>query len=163
MCDVISMIGTALAAVGSVAETSAYNKQADANAKAANANLTNQYNQINKRKIQETNAAATEKEDIARQARKDRATATVAAGESGVSGLSVDALISDVYGQEATAKDRIDQNLDMSIGQLNANQESAKASAQSQINSMPKKSYLGSVLKIGTSGLSSWQKAQSAT
>ncbi|MBW9073294.1 virion core protein, T7 gp14 family [Agrobacterium deltaense] len=116
MCDPITMVaaalGTAQTVTGYIGErqaAAAQNAMVRENQKAANANLVREYADVQTRQIQEEDAAAVQKQDISREARAARATTMAAAGEAGVSGLSVDALLADVYGKEATAKDRISQ------------------------------------------------------
>jgi hypothetical protein len=56
---------------------------------------------MNERISQERESAALEKWDTALESRAVRATSDVAAGESGISGMSVDALARDFIGREA--------------------------------------------------------------
>ncbi len=163
MCDPITMaatvLGTAQTAIGYAVErkaAAAQNAMVRENQKAANANLVREYADVQTRQIQEEDAAAVQKQDISREARAARATTMAAAGEAGVSGLSVDALLADVYGKEATAKDRISQNSGFTTSNLTREMDGLKAKAQDRINSMPwatGPSPFAAVLKIGGVGL----------
>lgn len=168
MCDPITMVaaalGTAQTVTGYVGErqaAAAQNAMVRENQKAANANLVREYADVQTRQIQEEDAAAVQKQDISREARAARATTMAAAGEAGVSGLSVDALLADVYGKEATAKDRISQNSGFTTSNLTREMDGLKAKAQDRINSMPwvtGPSSFAAALKIGGVGLDSYNR-----
>ncbi len=168
MCDPITMVaaalGTAQTVTGYIGErqaAAAQNAMARENQKAANANLVREYADVQTRQIQEEDAAAVQKQDISREARAARATTMAAAGEAGVSGLSVDALLADVYGKEATAKDRISQNSGFTTSNLTREMDGLKAKAQDRINSMPwatGPSPFAAALKIGGVGLESYNR-----
>lgn len=165
MCEPIMMaamaLGTAQTVMGYAGERQAaatQNAMVRENQKAANANLVREYADVQTRQIQEEDAAAVQKQDISREA---RATTMAAAGEAGVSGLSVDALLADVYGKEATAKDRISQNSGFTTANLTREMDGLKAKAQDRINSMPwatGPSPLAAALKIGGVGLDSYNR-----
>src|SRR5690606_33201573 len=111
----------------------------------------------------EEDAASAQKQDLSREARAARATTMAAAGEAGVSGLSVDALLADVYGKEATAKDRISQNSGFTTQNLTREMDGVKAKAQDRINSMPwatGPSPFAAALKIGSVGLGAYGRHQ---
>lgn len=168
MCDPITMaatvLGAAQTAIGYAGERKAaatQNAMVRENQKAANANLVREYADVQTRQIQEEDAAAVQKQDISREARAARATTMAAAGEAGVSGLSVDALLADVYGKEATAKDRISQNSGFTTANLTREMDGLKAKAQDRINSMPwatGPSPFAAALKIGGVGLDSYNR-----
>ncbi len=172
MCDPITLavssfaIGAAQTVAGYIGESQQakmQNQMVRENQKAANANLVREYADTQKRQIQEEDAASVQKQDIAREARAARATSMVAAGEAGVSGLSVDALIADVYGKEATAKDRISQNTGFTVDNLKSEMNGFKAKAQDRINSIPwanGPSPFAAALKIGGSALGSYSNYQ---
>ncbi|MFB7147759.1 virion core protein, T7 gp14 family [Agrobacterium deltaense] len=168
MCDPITMVaaalGTAQTVTGYMGErqaAAAQNAMVRENQKAANANLVREYADVQTRQIQEEDAAAVQKQDLSREARAARATTMAAAGEAGVSGLSVDALLADVYGKEATAKDRISQNSGFTTANLTREMDGLKAKAQDRINSMPwatGPSPFAAALKIGGVGLDSYNR-----
>ncbi|TRA85481.1 hypothetical protein EXN24_23650 [Rhizobium rhizogenes] len=168
MCDPITMVaaalGTAQTVTGYMGErqaAAAQNAMVRENQKAANANLVREYADVQTRQIQEEDAAAVQKQDLSREARAARATTMAAAGEAGVSGLSVDALLADVYGKEATAKDRISQNSGFTTSNLTREMDGLKAKAQDRINSMPwatGPSPFAAALKIGGVGLDSYNR-----
>lgn len=76
------------------------------------------YDQVTKMSQQE-NAGATQRQfENAKNAAKARATAKVSASAGGTTGMSVDALLNDLYGQEATIRDSINQNLENTQDQI---------------------------------------------
>lgn len=90
MCEPITMMAAALSAaqtvVGYMGEkqaAKAHNETVRQNQKAANQNLVREYADIQTRQIQEEDAAAAQKQDLAREARAVRATTMAAAGEAG--------------------------------------------------------------------------------
>lgn len=168
MCDPITMVaaalGTAQTVTGYIGErqaAAAQNAMVRENQRASNANLVREYADVQTRQIQEEDAAAVQKQDISREARAARATTMAAAGEAGVSGLSVNALLADVYGKETTAKDRISQNSGFTTSNLTREMDGLKAKAQDRINSMPwatGPSPFAAALKIGGVGLESYNR-----
>jgi hypothetical protein len=87
-------------------------------------------------------------------ARRATATARVSAGEGGVSGLSVDALLADLAGRAGRDNMIASTNRDRRDFALQTDQFNNWATAASTINSLqtPKApDYLGAALKIGTS------------
>ncbi|WP_296084172.1 hypothetical protein [uncultured Agrobacterium sp.] len=170
MCDPFSMMAAsfAISAVSTVTEYIGAGQQADAqnrmvtqNQQAAQDNLRREYTAVQTRQIQEEDAAALQKQDIAREARAARATQMAAAGEAGVSGLSVEALLADVYGKEATAKDRISQQTGFTTQNLTAEMDGLKAKALDRINSIPRAngpSPFSAALKIGGAAFGAYDR-----
>lgn len=173
MCEPLTIMTAALSAastvtgfIGAQQQAKAQNQMVRENQKAANANLVREYADVQTRQIQEEDAAAVQKQDLSREARAARATTMAAAGEAGVSGLSVDALLADVYGKEATAKDRILQNTGFTTHNLTREMDGLKAKAKDRINSMPWATGprpFAAALKIGGIGLDSYSSYQKRT
>lgn len=171
MCvDPVSMIGFAISAastaVGYVGQVQAANEQNRLyaeNAARATHNAHDQQFQTQQRMLQEQMAAGNEKIDLEREARAAKATATAAASESGVSGLSVDALLAEFDGRAAEGKSRIDQNTDWTLTQLNNEMRGIRANAEDRINSVQraaKPSFFDAGLRIAGAGLSSYTQSQ---
>lgn len=168
MCDPMTMMAAsfAISAATTVTEHIAQAEQAQQhntwmkqNQEAAQANLNQEYTALQTRQIQEEDAAAVEKQAVSREARAARAASMVSAGEAGVSGLTVDALLADIYGREAEYKDRVNQNTGFTTANLQAEMRGSRARAQDRINSiqpMNGPSPIASALKIGGAGLSSF-------
>lgn len=85
-------------------------------------------------------------------AQKAKATAKVSAGEAGVAGLSVDALLSEMDASRLRYNDSITANLVDTNMELNNQRTNAAVGARSQINSLKTPQapdYVGAALKIG--------------
>lgn len=114
---------------------------------------------LGNRQIQEMDAANAEKFETALEGNRARATAKVAAGESGVSGLSVDGLLRDFYGREGRYNDRVDQNTEWTTNQLQLEKTSSGLQTVDRINSVPtakRPSFLDAGLRIAGAGLDSF-------
>lgn len=152
---------TALAIASSVA--SVVGQQQAANAQAAtnqrqyentirayNANV----NQTNLMAAQEREAAVQKLNENNSTARAAQAKATVAAGESGISGLSVDALLGDMSFKQNEFSTSVNTNLERANSAIQRQRDNAYFSAASTINELKTPAmpdYFGSALKIGTS------------
>ena len=157
MCDPI----TALTVITTVASVSAQQQAADAQsqtnqrqyentmrARAANLNQTNLMQQ------QEREAGSQQLEQNNMAARAARSTATVSAGESGISGLSVDALLSDLGTRQNRFNSSVVSNYDNSSMAIANQRENIDINAASQINSLKTPAmpdYFGAALRIGRS------------
>lgn len=167
MCDPVSLaVGSFMVSAGSsVAQFGAAKQQADAQNDYYNANKANadraavyEYNQNTLRKSQEEDAAGMKSFDNMLDTQAKAAHAEVAAGEGGVSGLSVDSLINDIFGAGGRTNDRIKQNQEMTLAQLNAEDLSIDARHSERVNSVRRgvqPSGLALALNIGTAGLNS--------
>ncbi|MDR6816270.1 hypothetical protein J2X76_001424 [Neorhizobium sp. 2083] len=173
MCEPFSLMAATLSVaqagmefIGAQQQAKQQNAMVRENQRAANENLVREYADVQTRQIQEEDAAAAQKQDLSREARAARATTMAAAGEGGVSGLSVDALLADVYGKEATAKDRISQNTGFTTENLTREMDGLKAKAKDRINSMPwasGPSPFAAALKIGGIGLDGYSNYRKRT
>lgn len=175
MCDPTMMaVGSfAISAVQGIAQYQADQQAYDENEKyrlenikLAKWNATNEYNQVLTQTSQEQEAAAASKADVAREARSAIATSTVAAGEAGVSGLSVDALLRDQYGQVASVNDRIDQNTDWTTQQLHNEMFGIQSQAVDRARGIRKgtpPSLFATGLKIAGAGLGAYGNYQGWT
>lgn len=147
-------VGTAAVSVASAAGAAQAQSEANQLAKesameARNAN----YDQLAAMAQQENAAAAQQIQENQIEALKSTATAEVAAGESGVTGLSVDALLADMWGKSARFEDNVNQNLEAKQQQIQFELDNANRSYQSTVNSLPavqKPNYLGAALKAGS-------------
>lgn len=107
----------------------------------------------------EQSKASGEMLDAQTEALKARSKAKVAAGEAGVSGLSVDALLSDFSGQEERYLGRIDQNYNTTAAAYQDEREGAYDTARQRINSMAtpvKPSFAGAAIRIGQAGIDAY-------
>jgi hypothetical protein len=121
---------------------------------------------LQERQKQEGEATVTEEARNARAAAEARATARTAAGEAGVSGLSLDALLTDFTRQESEYRYGVRRNLGISTDQLTNEMEGARAQAQGRSAAIPSlnleavngPSYLGAALRIGGDALGAYSK-----
>lgn len=158
MCEPTTIL--AIASVAStVASVSAQSQAADAQsaanqrqyentmrARAANLNQTNLMQQ------QEREAGSQQLEQNNMAARAAKSTATVSAGESGISGLSVDALLSDLGTKQNRFNSSVVTNYDNSSMAIANQRENVDINAASQINALKTPAmpdYFGAALRIG--------------
>ena len=147
-------VGTAvtgvLSAGGAAAAQAEANQVAKENAiEARNAN----YDQLMAMSQQETASAEQQMRENDIDALKATERAKVAAGESGVTGLSVDALLADMYGKQARFTDNVNQNLENKQQQIDFERDNAERGYRSTINNLPtvqKPSYAGAFLRAGS-------------
>ena len=153
----------AVSAVSTGAGLFAQSRQAQAQAQAAqaqqrsiissrNANLANIENQR-----QQVEADAREQVNAnAIAGRAAMSTARVSAGESGVSGLSVDALLRGLGGAVGRDNAAVETNLGRQSQALNAQVANTYIGANSQLGSIQsptQPNYLGAALRIGQAGV----------
>ena len=145
MCDA----GAILGAMTSIASYGEQQEQAKRNEESANAAYLSDARQLNLRQRQEEEAEAQRGQDADIQSMRDLATARTASGESGVSGLSVDALMTDIKRQNLFDDTKASSNLNATKAQIAEQKEGAKAGRQSRINSVPYPTFAATALQIG--------------
>lgn len=92
---------------------------------------------------------------------KARATARVAAGEAGVSGLSVDSLVADFHRQEAMYRNSAENNRENERAQVQMEKQGLRAQADGRIQSVrpyvrdpiSRPDFLGAALRVGAGGM----------
>lgn len=110
-------------------------------------------NQTNLEHMQQREAGIQKLEENNLNARAADATAQVAAGENGVSGLSVDALLADLSGKSGRYTSSVVTNYDNSEMAINNQRENIGINAASQINQLRTPAapdYAGAALRIGS-------------
>lgn len=126
-----------------------YNKdQRENTIKAMNENMS----QIELAKQQATEQAGQKQFENNLQAQKAMSTARVSAGEAGVSGLSVDALLSEIDGTRSRYNDSVSANLTDTVDEMNNQRTSAARNARSAVNQLKTPQapdYIGAALRIG--------------
>jgi hypothetical protein len=115
---------------------------------------------------QEQEVAAQRLQNSSKRAREARATARVSAGESGVSGLSVDALINSLTQQEAGFNFATDQQLQMNDVNRTMQLEQSGLGFTNNMLRINKPiegpNYLGSLLEGAQAGMSMYSVGKSA-
>ena len=170
MCDplsgaafAISALSTAVGYVGQSEAADAQNAAYDANRRQALSAFADKQVSMNTRAIQEQEAAASKKFENNLERRAAQATAMVAAGESGVSGLSVEALFNDLGARTARANSNIDSNTDFTMQQLEAEKRGQTYQTLDRINSVKRgtePSLIDAGLRIAAAGVSSYDQSQ---
>lgn len=127
----------------------AYNEQQAKNAmEAYRENLA----QTNLQQSQEHAAASQKINENNRAAEAAKAKALVSTDESGISGLSVDALLADLSGEQARYNESVNQNYQNASMAIDNQRKNARINASSQINQLKtpqSPDYLGAALRIG--------------
>lgn len=155
MCNTVAILGGLLSAAQTglqvQAQSQAAKAQARANAAAArsvrDATIAN-YAELERRRTQEREAASEELTALRRRELKRRERARVSAGEAGVAGLSVDALLRDFYGQEAFAAETVRNSFANRSTQIDAELEQTRRGARSRLGALaePQGPDLGAAL-----------------
>lgn len=141
MCDPVTMAVLTVAQGVSeyqqgVAQAQSDQARFDANRLAANDARDLKIQSLNQRAIQEGEAAAEEKMRLGIQALEGEGAALVAAGESGVSGSSVDLLLQDYTAQKLRGITTINRNLENVEKQIELEKRGASAEALNRTNSL---------------------------
>ena len=147
MCGVME----GLAIAGAVSSFVGGQSQASATSDAAKANLEAQYAQTAEKQKQINEQSALETSERQRQGMIDRAESMAIAGESGALGFSSDRLMADSFMQEGTDLMSIEQNRSNQMKQTDLDNQSSKATAQSQANAAYNNApgLIGTGLQIG--------------
>lgn len=166
MCEptTIAMATLAIAAASTAATVDAQNKAASAQSKANQQNYDSQmiaYNaniaNANLMKTQEATSTSQKMIENNSQARRDIAKATVASGEAGVSGVSVNALLAELGGKAGQANANAEVNYLARDRAIEMDRMNAWSGTASNINSLKTPvgaDYIGAGLKIADAGLS---------
>lgn len=166
MCEPTTIAAAALALSAASTAATVYQQQQTANAQskanqqsydsqmiAYNANQAN----ANWLKTQEADALSQKQIGNNAIARRDMSKATVASGEAGVSGVSVDALLAELGGRAGQANSTAEVNYlarDRAIEMDRMNSWSGTASAINSLKTPTEPDYLGAGLRIGASAAS---------
>ncbi|WP_287253217.1 hypothetical protein [Mesorhizobium sp.] len=164
----LSAASTVAGFVGQSQQAEAQQQYYENNRQAANRAAVNTYAANQNRALQERKAASREQQNLAAEAMRSRATAEVAAGEAGVTGLSVDALIADYYGQQGRYERTLDNNYQMQADYLRGEMDATQAQAEGRINSVQqgqRPSFADAAIRILGGGLDAYggyQRAKAA-
>jgi hypothetical protein len=142
-------MGTALSIMSSVMAYGEAQSRADANEQAANAAALNDYRQLNLQQREQEDAEADAEFNADIKTAKALAHAQVASGESGVSGLSVDALYADILRENYRDDTRRDTNLDSYIAQVDQEKKGVESGRQSRVNDVARPNLLATGIEIG--------------
>jgi hypothetical protein len=159
MCEPTTMLALSIAssAAGLYSQQQAMQAQAASNkAQYDNQMTAFRYNQANNQlsRVQEAENLAQQRVTNNSAAVRAMSTARVSAGESGVSGLSVDALLADLAGRAGVDNTTAETNYlrrDRAIQADQMNNWAGTASAINRLETPKTPDYLGAALKIGGS------------
>lgn len=164
MCDVVSALAIAATVASTYqqervasAQTKQNFRQADYARDARDANI----DQANLAANQDSENAAQKLAQIRREGAQARATARVASGEAGVAGLSVDALLRDLSGQQSLSESAVNTNLMRGAQASEVDRRNISTQTNSTIAGLKtplQPDYLGAALSIGTTGAAAYQK-----
>jgi hypothetical protein len=134
------------------------NQQISENQRLAQQSYLQQANQVNLKQQQEGEAASQAIQSTQIDALQAKARARVAAGESGLSGLSVENLLADFDRQDAVYRDSVRHNLQYSRLQSQEDIKGLRAQAEGRYQEIQpylpepitRPSFLGTALSIGT-------------
>lgn len=156
MCEPATILAAgslAIQAGSAIASNAAQDAASKANKEAALRAMGEQLRSLSLQEQQAQDATAQTIMQADRQARQAEALARVSAGEAGVSGASVEALIGDISADASEFKVTQERNLDMTIAQIQQEKRGVQAGAQSRINAVPKGNDLATALTIGAAGI----------
>lgn len=122
---------------------------ASANADAAKFAAMSEYRQLNMQQRQEETIAAQRKMAADLQEAELLARGRVSAGEAGVQGASVDAMLANISRGALEEKNVLTQNLESYNRQLDEQRIGVQSRAQSRINQVARPSFLGTVASTG--------------
>lgn len=144
MCDPVTAAAAAMAIAGAgsaITQHQAQENQAkvqdalyEQNRLNAYQSMRNQYLGLQNRQSQEIQAASQKIEERERLAMEDTATARVAAGEAGVTGLSVERVLRDIGANASRDVSTVEQNRDWTVSQLSDEAQGIASQTQSRIN-----------------------------
>ncbi len=151
----MTALSIASAVGGVVSQQQAANAQEAANRRQYENQMqayTANINQTNLMASQEREASMQKLEENNMRARAAQSTATVASGEAGISGLSVDALLGDQSFKQNRFNSSVMTNLDRANSAIQNQRDNVYANAASAINGLQTPAmpdYFGAALKIG--------------
>lgn len=158
MCDPVSITMVAISAAGSLMAASAQDDAAAANRKAALASQQAQMDSLELQRRQTDEQATDKKSEVAAQEQFRMAQLRVAAGESGVSGVSVNRAEGEIAQDEVRDIAAIESNRRYAAKQTNAQSAGIAAQTMSQINSVPRANWGATALQIAGSGVGAYGK-----
>lgn len=157
----MSVLGQGVSLMGQMQQSAAQDAYYEQNRQNALQAFSDKQNALNLRESQEQTSAAAQTFDNSLKARAASATASTAAGESGVGGLSIEGLMQDFGSRAARANDRIAQQGEWTQGQLEAEKTASGDQAVSQINSVQPGNFgilnfADAAVRIGGAGVNAY-------
>lgn len=170
MCEPVTIASLALTAATTAYTTYQQKVNADAqekyqkelhkfNSQVATENALRNYAALQRRQVQEREAAAIDIQQIAAQSTAAQGTARAAAATAGTAGLSVEALVADFERDELAFQDQVRRTSTFRDEQFRLEAEGVRAGLQGQILStlpqpVQQPDFVGAALRIGASSVS---------
>lgn len=156
MCDAtaIALSSLVIKAGSEVAGAIGQKKKAEQNEQESNQAFLRSVADLTARVTEERQAADERIREGQQQAAAAAATARVSAGESGVTGVSVDLLLGDIERQRGEQATSVRSNLAAFERQAKREERGLEATRVSRIRSVPKPNPFLTALRIGGAGLS---------
>lgn len=156
MCDPVTALaaGSFVISAGSaIGQHKAQAKASKANEAAAIASMRETWTDVGVMQTQQQDASSQTMFEADRQARGAGALARVSAGEAGVDGISVEALLGDIERKRGEFRTAEKRNLDNIITQLQREKVSGRTVAQNRIAAVPQPNSFATGLMIAGAGL----------
>jgi hypothetical protein len=156
MCNpavAIMAAGGAIQAGSAIAGHVAQNKAAANNRKMADEAAANDLAALSTREMQERTASVSNILSIERQVQQERASAAVMAGEAGVSGASVTALLSLIETRGGQAVSDVNTQFGYTKDQIAREAQSVGTNRKGRIAAVPKASWLQTGARLAGAGL----------
>lgn len=170
MCDptAIAIGSLVIGAASSEAKASSEAAASRANRAEAIRAMREQSKDISLEQVQQQDATARTIYETDREARSSQALAHVSAGEAGVTGISVQALLGDIDRKRGEFASTERRNLGMVLASLQREKITGRQTARSRIAAVPPPSPFALGLSIASQGLEFWagqvgRKASSTT
>lgn len=146
-------VGTAIQIGVAVSQHQAQNNASKQNKEQANKAAQADLDALSTRMDQERTASTSNILDIERQVAQAQGLIAVQAGEAGVAGASVQALLAIVETRGGEATGQINANFRDTRDQLRREQDAVRVTRQSRINAVPRASAVATGAKVAGAGL----------
>lgn len=158
MCDALAIaaVGQGLSLMQQQAQADQINAAADRQDRTIRETAVQNYNQLNRQVVEDAQNAATEGFRHSREVTQRVATGKAQAGATGVSGLSVDAMLLDLSGKGLEAQTTADKNYARTMAARQDQAVEIERGAAGQLSNLQRASgvtgldVLGAGLKIGS-------------
>jgi hypothetical protein len=159
----LGLLTFAVGTVQAISQYSAQRREANDNAKNTVSAWKDQQAQITQRRMQEQQALAQKERQSRLEQAEAQADVSVSAAAAGVSGISVDNLLSDVSRRAAYNRQIEEENTFNIMQQLSQQSKGINTQAQGRINSVSAPSPLSLIAGIASSGISAFTGYKKAT
>lgn len=158
MCDptAIALGSLVIGAIGTIGKAKAQDKAAADNKAAALDSFRNAQTDIDLQQTQQEAQTGRSIYETDRSARATTALARVSAGEAGVSGISVEALLGDIDRKAGEFRTTAKENLGMVVEQLQREKSSGRTVAQQRIASVQPANPFAVATTLAGQGLQFW-------